>query len=242
MTAQEKQKLYNFLTTIESAIDGFSYDGQNPQFADDMESCSNAAQSSLSIESIAKKISVCTRCPLSKHRTNTVPGIGVLHPAVLVVGEGPGADEDAQGEPFVGKAGKLLDKMLSSIQLSRHCNCFIANIVKCRPPNNRDPMPDESAACSSFLQAQIHVLKPQMILAVGRVAAQNLLKTSEGINKLRGSFRDYNGIPFMATYHPSALLRDESLKRPAWEDLKAFRNRLLQIAPDYSSNFSGQEK
>ncbi len=148
---------------------------------------------------------------------------------MLVIGEGPGADEDAKGEPFVGKAGQLLDKMLAAINLSRHTNCFIANIVKCRPPNNRDPMPDEADACRSFLDAQIGILKPKLILAVGRIAAQNLLNTTTGINKLRGQFFEYRGIPLLPTYHPSALLRNEDLKRPAWEDLKKFRTRLEEI-------------
>ncbi len=181
------------------------------------------------LQNIARKIAICDRCRLCGGRTNTVPGIGVPEPLVLVIGEGPGADEDAKGEPFVGKAGQLLDKMLAAINLSRHTNCFIANIVKCRPPNNRDPMPDEADACRSFLDAQIGILKPKLILAVGRIAAQNLLNTTTGINKLRGQFFEYRGIPLLPTYHPSALLRNEDLKRPAWEDLKKFRTRLEEI-------------
>ena len=181
------------------------------------------------LQNIARKIANCNRCRLCGGRTNTVPGIGVPEPLVMVIGEGPGADEDAKGEPFVGKAGQLLDKMLAAINLSRHTNCFIANIVKCRPPNNRDPMPDEADACRSFLDAQIGILKPRLILAVGRIAAQNLLNTTTGINKLRGQFFEYRGIPLLPTYHPSALLRNEDLKRPAWEDLKKFRARLEEI-------------
>ena len=182
-----------------------------------------------SLLNIARKVADCNRCRLCGGRTNTVPGIGVPTPLVMVIGEGPGADEDAKGEPFVGKAGQLLDKMLAAINLSRHTNCFIANIVKCRPPNNRDPMPDEAEACRSFLDAQIGILKPRLILAVGRIAAQNILNTTTGINKLRGQFFEYRGIPLMPTYHPSALLRNEDLKRPAWEDLKKFRARLEEI-------------
>lgn len=193
----------------------------------------SAPSGGATIGSIAQKIASCARCPLSQTRKNVVPGEGVEKPLVLVVGEGPGADEDEQGRPFVGKAGQLLDKMLGAINLSRGKNCFIANIVKCRPPMNRDPAPQEAQACRSFLDAQIHVLKPKMIFAMGRVALQNLLDTSIGINKMRGKFVDFNGIPFMATFHPSALLRDESLKRPAWEDLKAFRQKLLELCPDY---------
>ncbi|MBO4404778.1 MAG: uracil-DNA glycosylase, partial [Treponema sp.] len=147
----------------------------------------------VTLESIAAKISSCTKCLLSQKRLNTVPGEGVINPLVLVIGEGPGEDEDKTGRPFVGAAGQLLDKMLSAISLRRDLNCYIANIVKCRPPMNRTPMEDEAAACSGFLQAQIHVLKPKFILAMGRCAIQNLLKTQEGIKSLRGRFFEYNG-------------------------------------------------
>ena len=200
---------------------------------------SSGADASDALENIARKIAVCKRCRLCEGRRNTVPGIGVQKPLVLVIGEGPGADEDASGEPFVGKAGQLLDKMLAAINLSRHTNCFIANIVKCRPPNNRDPMPDEAEACRSFLDAQISVLKPKMILTVGRIAVQNILNTTTGINKLRGQFFEYRDIPLLPTYHPSALLRNEEMKRPAWEDLKKFRARLEEIT-GLSFNSSSQ--
>ncbi len=189
------------------------------------------------IKKIALAVAQCNACVLGKTRTNTVPGIGKIPPIVLVIGEGPGADEDRTGEPFVGKAGQLLDKMLAAIQLSRNDNCFIANIVKCRPPANRTPLPEEAQACSHFLQAQIDILKPKMILAVGNTALHNLLDTTAGIKKLHGKFFNYQGIPLLATFHPSALLRDESLKRPAWEDLKLFRNKLLEIVPDYQSSY-----
>lgn len=191
-------------------------------------------------EAIAKleaQIKQCQRCKLCKGRTQVVPGTGVLNPAVLVIGEGPGADEDVQGLPFVGVAGQLLDKMLAAINLSRSTNCYIANIVKCRPPQNRDPEPEESDACRSYLEAQIAILKPAMILAVGRIAIQNLLQTSQGIGQLRGKILSYNNIPLMATYHPSALLRNQDLKRPAWEDLKVFRTHLTQLSPDYDRAF-----
>ena len=191
----------------------------------------------VTLDSIALKISSCKKCLLSSTRKNTVPGEGVINPLVLVIGEGPGEDEDKTGRPFVGKAGQLLDKMLAAISLRRDLNCFIANIVKCRPPMNRTPMKDEAVACSGFLQAQIHVLKPKMILAMGRCAIQNLLDTESGINSLRGKFFEYNGIPLLATYHPSALLRDPALKAPAWSDLKTFRARLSEIAPGYEEDF-----
>ncbi len=202
-----------------------------------------------SIDSIAEKISLCTRCDLHKTRTNTVPGVGVKNPIVLVIGEGPGQEEDTQGLPFVGPAGQLLDKMLASIQLSRHTNCFIANIVKCRPPHNRDPLQSESEACASFLQAQVALLKPTVILAVGRIAAQILLQTSDGIGRLHGKFYEYPPInqsggvriPLMATYHPSALLRDPSYKKPAWEDLKLFKAKLEELSPVYVQSLNAQQ-
>ena len=187
---------------------------------------SQSNSSPLTIESISSKIQKCTHCQLARTRTNVVPGEGVPHPDVLVIGEGPGYDEDMQGRPFVGKAGILLDKMLAAINLSRTSNCFIANIVKCRPPQNRDPFPEEEEACFSFLEAQIKVLKPKMILCMGRISGQKMLNTQEPVGKLRGNFFEYNGIPLMITYHPSALLRNQDLKRPAWDDLKKFRQKL----------------
>lgn len=189
----------------------------------------------MTISELNAKILRCTRCQLARTRNNVVPGQGVEKPLVLVVGEGPGYDEDIQGLPFVGKAGKLLDKMLAAIQLDRNKNCYIANIVKCRPPQNRDPLPEEQAACISFLEAQIHVLKPKMILCMGRISGQKLLDTETPVGQLRGQFHDYHGIPLLVTYHPSALLRNESLKRPAWEDLKLFKRKLDEITGESNS-------
>jgi DNA polymerase len=179
-----------------------------------------------SLERIASEIARCTACRLASTRCNTVPGQGVPVPVVLVVGEGPGSEEDASGLPFVGPAGRLLDKMLQAIGLSRTTNCHIANVVKCRPPMNRDPAPDEEAACRGYLDRQIALLGPRVILCVGRVATQSLVGTKEGISRLRGRELSYAGIPLVATFHPSALLRDETLKRPAWEDLKRLRGIL----------------
>ena len=189
-----------------------------------------------SLPDLAALVGECRACALAATRKHAVPGEGIERPLVLVIGEGPGADEDATGRPFVGKAGQLLDKMLASIGLSRTENCYIANIVKCRPPGNRDPQPAEVAACIPFLHRQIQLLRPRAILCAGRVAAQTLLNTSRGITALRGEFTVYNGggsgaegekaIPVLCTYHPSALLRDESYKRPAWEDLKLLKSHL----------------
>jgi DNA polymerase len=196
-----------------------------------------------SLEKIDSEVHTCTSCALCGGRTCAVPGEGAARPLVMVIGEGPGAEEDASGRPFVGPAGQLLDKMLASIGLSREQNCFLANVVKCRPPNNRDPLPEETAACALFLERQIRLLRPRFILCAGRVAAQTLLKTGESVGKLRGRFAEFSlsggssvsggssagseiSIPLLATYHPSALLRNEELKRPAWEDLKILRTKL----------------
>ncbi|MDP2790684.1 MAG: uracil-DNA glycosylase [Rectinemataceae bacterium] len=189
----------------------------------------------LTIEALQAKALACTACPLASGRNNVVFGQGVAAPTVLIVGEGPGAEEDRLGQPFVGASGQLLDKMLGSIGLSRTENCYIANVVKCRPPNNREPAPDERAACMPYLREQIKLLAPKAILCAGRTAAQALLGTTEGINRLRNRALEYEGIPVVATFHPSALLRDETLKRPAWEDLKRLRD-LLAGSPAGSSS------
>jgi DNA polymerase len=181
------------------------------------------------LEAIAAQVRACTACPLHETRTNAVPGEGVCAPLVMVIGEGPGENEDKSGRPFVGEAGQLLDKMLASIGLSREQNCFIANVVKCRPPHNRDPLPVEAAACASFLAGQIALLQPRVILCAGRVATQNMLKTSNSIKNLHGHFIDCTGIPLFPMYHPSALLHDPSLKRPTWDDLKTLRTRLNEL-------------
>ena len=195
------------------------------------------------LESIAKDVTSCKNCSLSATRTRAVPGEGVKEPLIMVIGEGPGFDEDKTGRPFVGKAGQLLDRMLSSIGLSREKNCFITNVVKCRPPNNRDPEDPEVAACSSFLLRQVTLLRPRILLSLGRVATQALLENKEPIGATRGRFVQYSKynleIPLLATYHPSALLRNENLKRPAWEDLKKLKDALLLLVPDYESKPQG---
>jgi DNA polymerase len=151
------------------------------------------------------------------------------------VGEGPGADEDASGRPFVGAAGQLLDKMLLAIGLDRKKNCFIANVIKCRPPKNRDPYPDEMAACLPFFELQLAALHPPLILTVGKIPLKTLLGTDEGITRLRGNWKLYHGIPLLPTFHPSYLLRDESQKRFAWDDLKALSRRLAEIDAVYAA-------
>jgi len=188
------------------------------------------------LESIATEIRLCKNCRLYESRKNAAPGEGAVSPLVMVIGEGPGYEEDMQGRPFVGKAGQLLDKMLASINLSRTTNCFIANVVKCRPPENRDPHPEETAACAFFLERQISLLKPKYILLAGKVAAQTLLKTTESIGKLRGKTAEITVgstvYPVVVTYHPAFLLRSEDFKRPAWEDLKLLKLKLESLNGD----------
>jgi uracil-DNA glycosylase family 4 len=175
-------------------------------------------------EAVAGEVAGCTRCELHQCRTRTVFGVGDREASWLVVGEAPGADEDRQGEPFVGRAGQLLNAMLLGIGLQRE-QVYIANVLKCRPPNNRDPFPEEVARCLPYLERQIALLRPRIMLAVGRIAAQNLLATDTPIGKLRGRVHAFGTqrIPLVVTYHPAYLLRSPTEKRKAWEDLKFAR-------------------
>jgi DNA polymerase len=175
-------------------------------------------------EAVAAEVAACTRCQLHQCRNRTVFGVGDRHAQWLVVGEAPGADEDQQGEPFVGRAGGLLNSMLRGIGLARE-QVFIANVLKCRPPGNRDPKPEEVAQCLPYLERQIALLRPRIMLAVGRIAAQNLLATDTPIGKLRGQVHAFGQaqIPLVVTYHPAYLLRSPTEKRKAWEDLKFAR-------------------
>jgi len=178
-------------------------------------------------ERLEKHVSSCTACELHQCRTQTVFGVGHRKAQLLIIGEAPGANEDKQGLPFVGRAGQLLDSMLRAIGLSRE-EVYIANILKCRPPNNRDPKPEESIKCTPFLQRQIDLIKPKVILGVGRIAAHNLLNTTESLGKLRGREHQYSphNIPMYITYHPAYLLRSPREKRKAYEDLLRVKERL----------------
>ena len=228
MKKEDKELIYDLLKKVDAHITGYTSEAFKGE-VDFKDSAVPESTDGLTLADLNAKIMRCTKCQLARTRNNVVPGEGVEHPDVLVIGEGPGYDEDMSGRPFVGKAGVLLDKMLAAIGLDRNKNCYIANVVKCRPPNNRDPEPQEQSACSGFLEAQIHILKPKMILCMGRIAGHKMLDSQAPLNQLRGQFHDYNGIPLMVTYHPSALLRDEGLKAPAWEDLKTFKRRLNEI-------------
>jgi len=251
MTATEKTNLAIFLDLaaglahggyIEKKAEYDFHDDPEPGDVMGLEQTCGSPETD-SFERIEADVRSCKACRLAETRQNAVPGEGVRQPLVMVIGEGPGADEDRSGRPFVGKAGQLLDKMLAAIGLSRQTNCFIANVIKCRPPGNRDPFPDETTPCASFLERQVRLLKPAFILCAGRIAAQTLLDTSESIGKLRGKITKLNiagmTIPFLVTYHPSALLRNESWKRPAWEDLKLLRSALAEAGFDLAEPGTG---
>jgi len=186
------------------------------------------AASDVKVSSLAELeniVSECKKCSLCTTRKNTVFGKGSGEGKLVIIGEAPGADEDESGEPFVGRAGQLLTKMLSAIGIERE-NIFICNVLKCRPPNNRDPLPDEITKCSFYLDKQLEFLKPNYILALGRIAAIRLLNKDITMKELREEIHSYNGIPVLVTYHPSALLRNPNWKYPAWEDLKKLKELL----------------
>mgnify|MGYP006299073737 CR=1 FL=1 len=174
------------------------------------------------LEEFENDINECTKCPLHKGRNKFVFGVGNPNADIMFVGEGPGRDEDLKGEPFVGRAGKLLDKILAAIHFDRS-EVYIGNIVKCRPPNNRDPEPSEMETCLPYLMRQIEMINPRFICCLGRIAAQALLETKLPLGKLRGTFHDWNGRKVLVTYHPAALLRFQQYKRDTWEDVQKLR-------------------
>lgn len=189
----------------------------------------DAAIANLDWTSLQARVAGCTACPLCEKRTQTVFGVGDKQAEILFVGEGPGTEEDLKGEPFVGQAGKLLDNMLASISLRRTENVYIANVVKCRPPGNRNPEPNEAASCAPYLDRQIALIAPKLIVALGKVAALRLLGRDASIASLRGQMHNYQGRPFIVTYHPAYLLRNLADKAKAWEDLCFIRRSLAHL-------------
>ncbi|HKO15784.1 MAG TPA: uracil-DNA glycosylase [Gemmatimonadaceae bacterium] len=183
-----------------------------------------------SLADVAAAVATCTRCPLHSTAISPVPGEGSPQAALMLVGEAPGAREDETGRPFVGPAGQLLTKILAAIELTRE-DVFICNVIKHRPPANRNPRPEEITACSPYLVRQIELIRPRVILALGTFAAQTLLETTLSIGKLRGQIHRYYGVPLIVTYHPAALLRNGAWKRPTWEDVKLARRVLDRAVP-----------
>ncbi len=200
------------VTAIVAAADGKAPGQAEDPIADD----GNA------LEIFRQQICDCSKCSLCSTRQNFVFGAGNPAAGIMFVGEAPGADEDRQGEPFVGAAGQLLNKIISAMDLRRE-DVYICNILKCRPPNNRDPQPDEIEQCEPYLKRQIELIQPKVICTLGRFAAQTLLRSSDSMGHMRGQSHQYEGIPLVATYHPAALLRNAQWKRPTWEDMKRVR-------------------
>lgn len=196
----------------------------------------NSDQRRYALEVLAEKVSHCTRCSeLAATRTQTVFGVGRIDAEICFIGEAPGADEDAQGEPFVGAAGQLLNRIIAACGMKRE-DVYICNILRCRPPGNRTPLPNEAANCREYLDNTLELVRPKIICCLGACAAQNLMNTSISVGKLRGHFQDYRGTPVMVTYHPSYLLRvtgaaQEARKRDVWEDMKKVLTRLGRQIP-----------
>jgi DNA polymerase len=188
------------------------------------------AGSGETLEEIRAELGDCCRCGLGGSRKNLVFGVGNPRARIVFVGEAPGRDEDMQGEPFVGEAGKLLTRIIQAMGFERN-EVYICNVLKCRPPGNRDPLLEEVEACGSFMLRQIKSIKPEVVVALGKFAAQTLLQSKEIISRLRGEFHDYHGIPLMPTFHPSALLRDPAKKREVWEDMQQVMKLLGKEAP-----------
>ena len=176
------------------------------------------------LNSFSNQINKCQKCSLGGTRNNFVFGVGDPNASLLLVGEAPGEQEDLKGEPFVGRAGKLLDKILSAINRSREKDVYICNVLKCRPPKNRDPLPDEVNECEPYLLHQINLIKPKLIVALGRVAGTTLLNVDNSLKSMRGVIHDYNGTQLIVTYHPAALLRNSNWKPEAWKDFKWIRS------------------
>lgn len=193
------------------------------------------------LEQLYQAIHTCTKCPLGYTRTKFVFGVGNPHADIMFIGEAPGRDEDLRGEPFVGRAGQLLDRMLEAIHLKRE-EVYIANILKCRPPDNRDPLPDESDSCLPHLAEQIRLIRPKFICCLGRIAAQILLDTKTPLGKLRGRFYDISGAKMLVTFHPAALLRNPNFKKDAWEDLKLLRRTYDQSMGREPVDLSGRRR
>ncbi|MEA4964518.1 MAG: uracil-DNA glycosylase [Oscillospiraceae bacterium] len=186
-------------------------------------------------EMLSGQCSHCQRCRLSETRTQAVFGVGPANTPILFVGEGPGRQEDLQGEPFVGPAGQLLDEMLSIIDLSRQ-NCYITNVVKCRPPRNRDPLPEEEEACLPFLRMQYRLLRPKLVICLGRIAAASLIHEDYHITREHGQWVQKGSVFMTAIYHPSALLRDPSKRPETFRDLLLIRDKIREVCPDFYRN------
>ena len=188
----------------------------------------NSSESKNTLEEYRISICLCKECNLGETRKNFVYGTGDPNADLMLIGEAPGKDEDLKGEPFVGRAGELLDKILLAIDKKRGRGVYIANVLKCRPPDNRDPLPSEVNKCEPYLIKQIKIVKPKLIVALGRIAGKTLLKIDKPLKEMRGKIHSYNGTPLIVTYHPAALLRNSNFKKPAWDDFQWIRDQLIK--------------
>ena len=186
----------------------------------------------MTLDELEIKCKNCTKCDLCEGRTNLVFGVGKKDADIMLIGEGPGENEDLQGQPFVGRSGQLLDKFLASVDLSRDKNVYIANMVKCRPPKNRDPKPEEQDMCINWLREQFKIIKPKIIVCVGRISAQKLIDKNFKVTQQHGEFIDKNGTLFMGTYHPAAILRNPNNKEAAFGDWLALRDKINELGID----------
>jgi uracil-DNA glycosylase len=210
---QQRDLFGNIVYTEEPGKKAAAGGGKQPDFPDEPWVSAGSPQE------LYGQIHECLKCPLGQTRIKFVFGTGNTNADIMFIGEAPGADEDAQGEPFVGRAGQLLNKIIEAIGMKRE-GVYICNILKCRPPNNRDPLPSEMETCSPYLLKQIDLIKPKFIICLGRISAQWLLGTTESLSALRGRTHEFRGSTLIVTYHPAALLRNPAWKRPAWEDMK----------------------
>jgi len=238
MNAPEKQELYTFLCKVQDVfIDGFVRARKMPSFYDDAEivqsaqALENANNSGCkkendSLEKIENEIKDCSLCRLKAYRKKTVSGSGITKPRLMIIGDAPGPEENQNGLAFSGEAGELLDKMLKAIGVDRAKECFLTYLVKCAPPNGRDSAKDEQEYCAQYLERQFDVVNPDTVLILGRGTAQVLLQTKDSMQNLRATVHQYKNKKTVVSYSPSAILKDESLKRPAWEDLKLLKECL----------------
>ena len=220
----KKAAIYQYLKQQQMLYGDELYLSMEPSIKRDETENENSSNSDIDLNTFYDSVCECQACPLGETRTKFVFGVGDANANLLLVGEAPGEHEDLKGEPFVGRAGKLLDKILTAIDCQREKGVYIANVLKCRPPNNRDPLPSEVEKCESLLKEQIRLIQPKLIVALGRVAGKTLLKKDIPLKSMRGKTHDYAGVPLMVTYHPAALLRNPGLKTTAWEDFQWIRD------------------
>lgn len=214
----EKEEGRRYIEVPEDLLSPTTTTATETRASSSVAAAETAASAETRLKDIAARIARCTRCELAETRTHTVPGQGCPHPEIMFIGEGPGEEEDRQGLAFVGRAGQLLTRIIEAMGYRRE-DVFIGNVVKCRPPGNRTPYPHEMDACLPFLEEQISILKPKVIVALGGTAVRGLLHTETGITKLRGQWMQFKGIPVMPTYHPAYLLRNEGGKKYVWADM-----------------------